>query len=145
MISLASEMTDSKGRHARGWLFYDADCEFCTRTALWLARPLNRRGLATAPLQDPRVAALLGLPTQELLKAIRLVLSDGKQYVGADALIAVGSELWWVRPLVWIAKVPGGLPTLRSAYSWVATHRHCRHLPSCLLIPRNPGEEGLRP
>jgi len=27
VISLASEMTDSKGRHARGWLFFDAECE----------------------------------------------------------------------------------------------------------------------
>jgi len=36
MISLASEMTDRKGRHARSWLFFDAECEFCTRTAGWL-------------------------------------------------------------------------------------------------------------
>ena len=136
MISLASDMTESKGRHARGWLFYDADCEFCTRMARWLARPLNRHGLATAPLQDPRVAALLGLPTQELLRAIRLVLSDGKQYVGADAILALGSELWWARPLAWMAKLPGGLAMLRSAYDWVASHRHCRHLPTRLLLTR---------
>ena len=143
MISLASEMTESKGRHARGWLFYDADCEFCTRTARWLARPLNRRGLATAPLQDPRVAELLGLPTQELLKAIRLVLSDGKQYVGADALIALAHELWRARPLAWIARLPGGPTALRTAYGWVARHRHCRHLLARLDLPRNPGREGL--
>src|SRR5712672_2168387 len=28
MISLASEFTDGKGRHARGWLFFDAECGF---------------------------------------------------------------------------------------------------------------------
>ena len=33
MISLASEYTDGKGRHAKGWLFFDADCAFCTRIA----------------------------------------------------------------------------------------------------------------
>src|SRR6266481_5742802 len=38
MISLASEFTDGKGRHARGWLFFDAECGFCTRTARWLLR-----------------------------------------------------------------------------------------------------------
>src|SRR6266404_657521 len=55
MISLASEFTDGKGRHARGWLFFDAECGFCTRTARWLLPILERRGLAVAPLQDPRV------------------------------------------------------------------------------------------
>lgn len=145
MISLASEMTESKGRHARGWLFYDAECEFCTRTARWLARPLHRRGLATAPLQDPRVGALLGLSSRELLQAIRLVLSDGKQYLGAEALVALGNELWWARPLVWVTKMPGGLRALRATYEWVARHRHCRHLPTCLILPPSPGEEGLHP
>jgi len=58
MISLASEMTDSKGRHARGWLFFDAECKFCTGIAMWLAAPMNRRRLAVAALQDPRVGAL---------------------------------------------------------------------------------------
>src|SRR6266496_105359 len=43
MISLASEITDRKGQHARGWLFYDADCSFCTRIARWLARPMKHR------------------------------------------------------------------------------------------------------
>ncbi len=27
MISLVSEYTDGKGRHARGWLFFDAECK----------------------------------------------------------------------------------------------------------------------
>ena len=57
MISLATEMTDSKSRHARGWLFFDAECEFCTRIAMRLVTPMHRRGMAVAPLQDPRVGA----------------------------------------------------------------------------------------
>ena len=44
MISLVSEYTDGKGRHARGWLFFDAECKFCTRIARWLAPILERRG-----------------------------------------------------------------------------------------------------
>ncbi len=38
MISLVSEYTDGKGRHARGWLFFDAECKFCTRIARLLGR-----------------------------------------------------------------------------------------------------------
>ena len=126
MISLTSEMTDRKSRHARGWLFYDAECKFCTRLARWLIRPLHKRGMAVAPLQDPRVAALLGLSREELLRAIRLVMSDGQRYAGAEVLVALACELWWLRPLAWIAKVPRGSSFLRWMYDGVARRRKCR-------------------
>src|ERR1700694_917507 len=89
MISLASEFTDGKGRHARGWLFFDAQCGFCTRVARWVAPMLQRRGLAVAPLQDARVAALLGLSEAELMREMRVLLEDGRQYGGADAVVAL--------------------------------------------------------
>lgn len=125
MISLASEMTDSKSRHARGWLFFDAECEFCTRIAMWLIAPMNRHGLAVAPLQDPRVGALLGLSREELLSAIRFVSEDGGRYSGADAVLAVMRELPWTRPLLWMARVPGTIAIMRLGYRWVAQHRRC--------------------
>ncbi len=125
MISLASELTDSKGRHARGWLFFDAECEFCTRMAKWLMRPMKQCGLAVAPLQDPRVAALLGLSSEELLYAIRFVLADGSQYLGAAAVLAIAQELWWARPLAWMAKLPGMGAMIETAYRRVAQRRRC--------------------
>ena len=129
MISLTSEMTDSKGRHARGWLFYDAECTFCTEIARWLSGPMKRRGLAVAPLQDPRVAILLGLSPQALLHAVRFVGTDGNQYPGADAMVAVARELarevWWARPLVLMAKFPGMMAVMRAGYRWIAQRRKC--------------------
>ena len=126
MICLVSEMTDGKGRHARGWLFYDGECNFCTRLARWLVLPMKKRRLDVAPLQDPRVGALLGVSRDELLSAIRFVFSDGRQASGADALLAVAQELWWARPVVWLSNLPGVLPAMRSAYSWGAQRAHCR-------------------
>ena len=125
MISLASQMTDRKGRHARGWLFFDAECAFCTGIAAWLAGPMRRRGLALAPLQDPRVAELLGLSPEELLRSIRFVLTDGSHYLGAGAVLAVARETWWARPLVWLAKLPGMMSGMQASYEWVAEHRRC--------------------
>ena len=125
MISLASEFTDGKGRHARGWLFFDAECGFCTRIARWLAPILQRRGLALAPLQDPRVGSLLGLSGAELLREMRFLLSDGSQYGGADAAVALAHEIWWGRPLVWVAKLPGMMDRLRAGYRWIAVRRSC--------------------
>jgi predicted DCC family thiol-disulfide oxidoreductase YuxK len=125
MISLASEYTDSKGRHARGWLFFDAECGFCTQCARWLAPILERRGLATAPLQDPRVGALLGLTRDELLHELRFLLADGRQYGGADAILAIAREIWWGRPLMWLSKLPGVMSRLHAGYRWVAARRSC--------------------
>lgn len=125
MISLTSEFTDSKGRHARGWLFFDAECGFCTRIARALAPILERRGVALAPLQDPRVAALLGLPHRELMREMRFLLSDGTQSGGADAAVALAREIWWAAPLVWVAKIPGVMKALRAGYRCIAERRNC--------------------
>jgi predicted DCC family thiol-disulfide oxidoreductase YuxK len=125
MISLASEFTDSKGRHARGWFFFDAECGFCTRIARWLAPILRQRGMDVAPLQDPRVQALLGLSQSELLREMRVVMADGTHSGGADAAVALAHEIWWARPLVWLSRIPGAMPFLRRAYHWLAVRRHC--------------------
>jgi predicted DCC family thiol-disulfide oxidoreductase YuxK len=125
MISLASEFTDGKGRHARGWLFFDAQCGFCTRIARWLAPILEKRGLAVAPLQDGRVGALLGLSSAELMREIRFLLADGSQYGGADAAVALAREIWWGRPLVWLARIPGMTEWMRAGYRWIAARRSC--------------------
>src|SRR5208282_4524205 len=111
MISLASEYTDGKGRHAKGWLFFDAECGFCTRFARWLEPILERRGFAVAPLQDPRVGALLGMPREELLRELRFLHSDGRHCGGADA-------------------VPGVMPLLHAGYRWVAVQRSCAVAPN---------------
>lgn len=125
MISLASDLTDHKGRHARGWLFFDAECEFCSRVARWLAGSMNRHGLALAPLQDERVGILLGLQREELLSALRFVASDGTQFVGGDAVLAVARELWWARPMVWLARLPGARLALRVLYQRLAQRLRC--------------------
>src|SRR5258705_13829184 len=85
MISLVSEYTDGKGRHARGWFFFDAECRFCTRIARWLAPILEKRGLELAPLQDPRVGTLLGLRREEMVRGMQVFFSDGSRYGGAGA------------------------------------------------------------
>jgi predicted DCC family thiol-disulfide oxidoreductase YuxK len=125
MISLISEFTDGKGRHARGWLFFDADCRFCTRIARWLLPILEKRGFAVAPLQDRRVGALLGLSRTQLLSEMRFLLSDGSQYGGADAVIAIAREIWWAQPVVWLARIPGVTAALHRGYRWIAEHRSC--------------------
>ena len=125
MITLVDEITDRKGRQARGWLFFDAECGFCTRIGRWLAPILGQRGLGVAPLQDPRVGALLGMTRAELLKELRFLLSDGRQFGGARAVVAVAREIWWARPLFWLAAIPGVMGVFDFGYKRVAAKRGC--------------------
>jgi predicted DCC family thiol-disulfide oxidoreductase YuxK len=125
MITLADELTDRKEHTARGWLFFDAECRFCTRIARWLDPVLRRRGLGVAPLQDPRVRALLGMSRRELLKELRFLMSDGTHAGGANAVLAVAREIWWAHPLIWLAALPGMMSVLDTAYRWVAARRGC--------------------
>jgi predicted DCC family thiol-disulfide oxidoreductase YuxK len=131
MISLTSEFTDTKSRHARGWLFFDADCTFCVKIVRAVAPTLIKRGFALAPLQDPRVGALLGLSQSELLLEMRLLLSNGQQTAGADAAVALAHEIRWAHPLVWLSRLPGMMQLLRRAYRWIAAHRKCSAAVSC--------------
>jgi len=81
--------------------------------------------MALAPLQDPRVGSLLGMSRDDLMMEMRLLLSEGSQYGGADAAVALAREIWWGRPLLWISRIPGMMEILRKGYRWVAAQRSC--------------------
>lgn len=126
MISLSSEMTDTKGRHAsRGWVFFDRDCSVCTSLARRFRRPLETRGFGLAALQDPRVQALLDLPPEDLLREMRVATVDGEIFGGAEAIVFLARQIWWAWPLYAAARLPGVPRTLDACYRWFADHRTC--------------------
>jgi predicted DCC family thiol-disulfide oxidoreductase YuxK len=126
MISLYSEITDTKGkRAARGWVCFDRDCSVCTSLARRFRRPLESRGFGLAALQDPRVQALLNLPPAESLREMRVATVEGKIYGGAAAIVYLSRQICWAWPLYAMAKLPGVLRLLDAAYRWFADHRTC--------------------
>jgi predicted DCC family thiol-disulfide oxidoreductase YuxK len=62
---------------------------------------------------------------EELLTELRFLLSDGTNFGGARAVVAVAREIWWGRPLVWLAALPGMMPVLDAGYKWIAVRRGC--------------------
>lgn len=137
MISLISEMTDTKGRHAsRGWVFFDRDCSVCTSLARRFRRVLESRGFGLAALQDPRVQALLDLPPEDLLREMRVAATDGEIYGGAEAVVYLARQIWWAWPLYAVAKLPGVPRILDAGYRWFADHRTCAS-GLCSVSPKN--------
>ena len=126
MISLSSEITDAKGKHAlRGWVFFDRDCSVCTSLARRFRRTLESRGFGLAALQDSRVQALLALPPEELFHEMRVATAEGEVYGGAQAIVHLSRQIWWAWPLYAAAKVPGVPSLLGAGYRWFADHRTC--------------------
>jgi hypothetical protein len=68
---------------------------------------------------------LLGLPEEELLRELRFLPGNGRHYGGADAIVALAREIWWARPLSWVANVPTFMAAFRRAYKGFAERRNC--------------------
>ena len=125
MNALFSDASSTNGTRRRGWVFYDADCTFCTSLARWLEPTLLRRGFHCAALQEPWVRIVLGLSRAELLSELRVRTSGGKVLGGADALIYVARHIWWAWPLYALAQIPSPRDIFCAAYRWFAVRRHC--------------------
>ena len=85
--------------------------------------------MALAPLQDPRVAELLGLSHEDLMKEMQFLMSDGRRYGGADAAVQLAREVWWAVPLVWFSKIPGMMDIYaRATVGWRRNASVRRHI-----------------
>jgi len=124
MITLVDEITDRKGRAARGWLFFDAECGFCTRTARWLAPILARRDWALRRCRISRVGALLECRVKNCEGAAIFVKRWNEFWRSASGA-GVAREIWWGRPLVWFSVLPGMMRALDAGYKRVAARRGC--------------------
>ena len=68
---------------------------------------------------------------------MRLLLADGRELGGADALVEIARRIWWAWPLFALAQVPGVMLLLHAAYRQVAANRHCIS-GACRARPSNP-------
>jgi predicted DCC family thiol-disulfide oxidoreductase YuxK len=126
MNALFSDVSSANGTRHRGWVFYDADCAFCTSLARWLEPMLLRRGFHCATLQEPWVAIVLGLSREELLSELRVRTSNSEVLGGADALLHLARHIWWAWPLYALAQIPSPRDLMRAAYRSIAARRHCQ-------------------
>jgi len=109
----------------RAWIFYDGDCRFCTATTARFRPILNCRGFDFAPLQTPWVQQRLGMKPDEPLTEMKLLAEDGRIFGGTDAFLQIARKIWWARPLVVLAQIPGAKFLFRTAYERFAANRHC--------------------
>lgn len=125
-----------------GWVFYDADCSLCARSAARASRMLERRGFRLLPLQTPGAAERVGVTSEALLARMHLLKRDGRRFAGADAFVEIARHVKWARPVVALSEWQGVLPLLRRCYDWMAAHRYC--LGRTCRRPRRQSAKGGR-
>ena len=108
-----------------GCLFYDGECRFCCASARRVERILARRRFQLRTLQSPDAPQRLGLSDQALLGEMRLLLAEGRNLGGADAVVEIARRIWWAWPLWLLSRVPGARPALHALYRVIAANRHC--------------------
>jgi predicted DCC family thiol-disulfide oxidoreductase YuxK len=119
----------------RGWILYDHDCRSCTASARRFDQIFRRRGFFFLPLQTSWVMNRLGLEPGTPLEEMRVLTAGGHDIGGADAVIFLARQIWWVWPFAALAQLPGMHKLLDRAYRWIAAHRGCDHI-TCKLPPR---------
>lgn len=108
-------------------LIYDAECPLCRASALWLLRRAMNAGareLELLPCRSPlRQARFPQVSEEACLRAMQLVLPDGRVLSGADAVPEILARVprWrWVAALL---ALPGARPLARRVYGWIARNR----------------------
>lgn len=113
------------GTNERGLLIFDGDCGFCTTSARFASRWVDRRHRYDLQPWQQVDLATFGLSEEDCIAAAQFVRRDGT-VVAAHLAIAEGLKhgaLPW-RPLGHAMTLPGVSALAGTVYTWVADHRY---------------------
>ena len=125
----------------RGLLIFDGDCGFCTTSARFLSRWVDRhQRYEVAPWQELDLDAL-GVTEADCIEAAQFVRRDGSVVAGHLAIaegLKHGAPLW--RPLGHLITLPGVSWVAARAYTWVADHRYALPGGTPACAPKLPAQ-----
>ncbi len=103
-------------------VYYDAECRLCQISASFLE---PEAAAHTYELINVHTAELpSGMSRERMLEEIYVTLPDGTTYTNADAILHLLNAYWYMKPLVYIGRLPGCIHLLRGLYRFVAHNRY---------------------
>ncbi len=108
----------------RGEVFYDGQCPICLRGIARFGGLLARHGFKVEPLQTPGTQERAGRSREAMMRDMHLLTADGRVMAGVDAYLHIGDTIGWLRPIAWIARLPGLRWLADQAYRCVADNRY---------------------
>jgi predicted DCC family thiol-disulfide oxidoreductase YuxK len=128
----------------RGLLIFDGDCGFCTTSARFATRWVDRRHRYDVQPWQQVDLERFGLTEADCIEAAQFVRRDGT-VVAAHLAIAEGlkhgAPLW--RPLGHVVTLPGISWLAGRVYTWVADHRYALPGGTPACAPTNLSDAGV--
>ncbi|NYG08592.1 putative DCC family thiol-disulfide oxidoreductase YuxK [Phycicoccus badiiscoriae] len=137
-------VTRTGSGRARGLLIFDGDCGFCTTSARFATRWVDRRSRYDIQPWQQVDLGRFGLTEQDCIEAAQFVRPDGSV---ASAHLAIaeglkhGAPLW--RPLGHLVTLPGISWVAGRVYTWVADHRYALPGGTPACAPTKPSDSGV--
>jgi predicted DCC family thiol-disulfide oxidoreductase YuxK len=116
---------DATGKEERSVLIYDKDCPICRKAAHWVEGNLKGDALEMLPCQAEGVRNRFPFMEKSIcMKAIQLILPDGKVLSGEKALPEIISKLRRYHWAAWLFRLPGSGLLSHAFYRWFAGRRY---------------------
>jgi predicted DCC family thiol-disulfide oxidoreductase YuxK len=122
---LHTEITDNNAKSPAGWIYFDAECRFCSANRRRWGRIFERRGFVWLPMQAPGTAERLGVAPDRLMAEMWFLPASGSPVSGVSAWIGLMRYVWWLKPLAVAFGLPGINRLIQAAYGWIARNRYC--------------------
>ncbi len=120
-------------------LVFDGDCGFCTTSARFVRRWVDRqRRYEVRPWQQLDLESY-GLTPEDCVEAAQFITAVGERRSGAQAIagsLSHGAAAW--RPFGLLIGAPGVRVLAAHVYTWVADHRYALPggTPACAVPPK---------
>jgi len=106
-------------------LIYDGDCPVCAETIRWIRENERKDSFEMLPCQSGEVRKRFPLvESAACMRAMQLILPDGKILSGEKALPEILKRLKRYGPLAALFSLPGSETVSRSFYRWFADNRY---------------------
>ncbi len=109
----------------RATLIYDGTCPICSGTVAWIKKNEREDAFEMVPCQsDSPGRRYPDIDFDECMRAMHLVLPDGRVLAGEQALPEIFTRLRRYRAVALAFKLPGAETLVRILYRWFALQRY---------------------
>ena len=109
----------------RATLIYDGTCPICSSTVAWIEENEKEGSFEMVPCQTEALDKRFpDVKRDNCMKAMHLVLPDGKILGGEQALPEIFKRLRRYQPVAVLFKLPGAKVLSRIFYRWFAGRRY---------------------
>ncbi len=109
----------------RATLIFDGSCPICSGTVKWISENEREGAFEMLPCQsDALTSRFPQVERAACMRAMHLVLPEGKVFAGEQALPEIFTRLKRYRFASLLFKLPGAAMLSRIAYRWFADRRY---------------------